>query len=89
MFIDGLARGAQKMGMNKQKALEIAASAVIGSASMYAQSNEHPQELVDKVCSPGGTTIEGVTTLEEYKFTAGVVKAVENSILKDRELSKK
>ena len=36
MFIDGLARGAQKMGMNKQKALEIAASAVIGSASMYA-----------------------------------------------------
>ena len=89
MFIDGLARGAQKMGMNKQKALEIAASAVIGSASMYAQSNEHPQELVDKVCSPGGTTIESVTTLEEYKFTASVVKAVENSILKDRELSKK
>lgn len=89
MFIDALARGAQKMGMNKKKALEIAASAVIGSANMYAQSGEHPQELVDKVCSPGGTTIEGVTTLEEYKFTAGVVKAVENSVLKDKALSKK
>ena len=37
----------------------------------------------------GSNQIEGVTTLEEYKFTAGVVKAVENSILKDRELSKK
>lgn len=89
MFIDALARGAQKMGMNKKKALEIVASAVIGSANMYAKSQEHPQELVDKVCSPGGTTIEGVTTLEEYKFTAGIVKAVENSVLKDKALSKK
>ncbi len=86
MFIDALARGAQKMGMNKKQALEIAAQAVIGSASMYAKSGMHPAELTDKVCSPGGTTIEGVCTLEEYKFTAGIVKAVENSVLKDKEL---
>ena len=59
-------------------------TAIAGCSPAYVY-----QERVDKVCSPGGTTIEGVTTLEEYKFTAGVVKAVENSILKDRELSKK
>lgn len=89
MFIDALARGAQKLGMNKQQALDISAQAVIGSASMYAKSGKHPAELVDKVCSPGGTTIEGVCTLDEYKFTAGIVKAVENSVLKDELLNKK
>ena len=89
MFIDALARGAQKLGMNKQQALDIAAQAVAGSAEMFKQSGTHPAELTDKVCSPGGTTIEGVCTLDEYKFTAGIVKAVENSVLKDAMLSKK
>lgn len=87
-FIDALARGAQKMGMNKQQALEIAATAVVGSAEMYLKSDKHPQVLVDKVCSPGGTTIEGLCTLEEYKFTAGIVKAVENIVNKDKKLNK-
>ena len=89
MFIDALARGAQKMGMNKKQALEISAQAVVGSASMYMKSGLHPAELTDKVCSPGGTTIEGVCTLDEYKFTAGIVKAVENSVIKDALLNKK
>lgn len=87
-FIDALARGAQKMGMNKKLAVEIAASAVLGSACYLSSSDEHPQALVDKVCSPGGTTIEGLCTLEEYKFTAGVVKAVENIVAKDKSLNK-
>ncbi len=89
LFIDSLAKGAQKMGMNKKQALEIAAAAVSGSAAMFTRSGAHPWELIDKVCSPGGTTIEGVCTLEEYKFSSAVVKAVENSVLKDRALNKK
>ncbi len=89
MFIDALAKGALKLGMNKQQALDIAAQAVMGSSAMYKKSGLHPAELTDKVCSPGGTTIEGVCTLDEYKFTAGVVKAVENSVIKDALLNKK
>lgn len=88
LFIDSLAKGAQKYGMNKKKALEIAANAVLGSAKMLANSKMHPWELIDKVCSPGGTTIEGICTLEEYKFESGIVKAVENSILKDKNMNK-
>ena len=88
LFIDSLARGAQKMGMNKKQALEIAAAAVAGSAEMFSRSDKHPWELIDKVCSPGGTTIEGVCTLEEYKFEAAVVKAVENSVIKDMSMNK-
>jgi pyrroline-5-carboxylate reductase len=86
MFIDALAKGAVKAGMNKQKALEIAAYAVYGSAALCGKSSEHPAKLCDNVCSPGGTTIEGVCTLDEYKFTAGVTAAVTNSIAKDAKL---
>ncbi len=89
MFIDALARGAVKMGMNKKQAVKIAASAVAGSAEMVIKSGIHPVELTDMVCSPGGTTIEGVTTLDECGFTSAVTKAVVNSVLKDKKLSGK
>lgn len=89
LFIDSLAKGALKAGLNKQKAVEIAASAVMGSANNLIQSGVHPQELMDRVCSPGGTTIEGVCTLNELNFEHALVKAVENSIIKDATLNKK
>lgn len=88
MFIDALAKGAVKAGMNKQKALEIAAYAVYGSAALASQTGEHPAKLCDSVCSPGGTTIEGVCTLDEYRFTAAVTAAVTSSIEKDAALRK-
>ncbi len=86
MFIDSMARAAVKNGMTKAKALEIAAGAVLGSAKMILESDEHPWALVDKVCSPGGTTIEGVAALQEAGFEATVTKAVEASYLKDKRI---
>ena len=88
LFIDSLAKGAQKMGLPKKLALEIATNAVIGSSNMFNKSNKHPWELIDNVCSPGGTTIEGICTLEENNFQQTIVKAVENSIIKDALLNK-
>ena len=49
-------------------------------------SDESPQALVDKVCSPGGTTIEGVKKLEEFSFEQTVREAVHASYLRDKEL---
>lgn len=88
LFIDSLAKGAQKMGLGKNLSLEIATNAVIGSANMMKQSSKHPWDLIDSVCSPGGTTIEGVCTLENGNFQQTIVKAVENSIIKDNMLNK-
>lgn len=86
MFIDSLARGAVKYGLPKDKALEIAVGTVLGSAKMVGESDEHPWTLVDRVCSPGGTTIEGVTSLQENGFESAVMKAVEASYLKDNKV---
>lgn len=88
MFINALAEGALKAGMSKKAALEIAAGAVMGSAKNVLESGTHPEMLCDAVCSPGGTTIEGVCTLKNEGFEAAVINAVTASIIKDAQLKK-
>ncbi|MCI8341920.1 MAG: pyrroline-5-carboxylate reductase [Firmicutes bacterium] len=89
IYINALAAAAQKAGMPKKQALKIAAAATEGSAHMIWESGEHPWELADSVCSPGGTTIEGVSVLEDRGFESTVIKAVEAVIEKDLKIQGK
>ncbi len=88
MYIDAIARAGVKAGFSKQLALEISAAAALGSAEMVTKSGHAPMELVDMVCSPGGTTIEGVLSLQEDGFEAAIHRAVAAVIRRDRELQK-
>ena len=87
MFIEALADGGVKYGLKRKDAVEIAAKTVLGSAKLILQENMHPAQLKDNVCSPAGTTIEGVQALEEGAFRATVIRAVEESTLKADRLS--
>jgi pyrroline-5-carboxylate reductase len=86
MFIDAMARAGVKNGMKKNDALMIAAQTVLGSAKMILESDEHPWQLIDNVCSPGGTTIEGVTSLQADGFETAVHNAVDKALDKDKKL---
>lgn len=87
MFIDSMAREAVKNGMKKDEALKICAQAVLGSAKMILEDKENnPWALINSVCSPGGTTIEGVAKLQEEKFDTTVMDAVKASLDKDKKL---
>lgn len=88
LFIDALSRGAVAAGMPKALATKCAAQAVMGSASLVLQSDESPWDLIDSVCSPGGTTIAGLLALEENAFLATVTTAVAAVITRDAELTK-
>lgn len=87
LFIDALARGALKAGMPKALATKIAAQTVLGSAQMVLESDDAPWVLIDKVCSPGGTTIAGLMALEDGGFVSNVVNTVEATIARDQELN--
>lgn len=82
LFIEALADGGVKYGLKRESALKIAAQTVYGSAKLLLESGEHPGVMKDKVCSPAGTTIEGVQALEEGAFRATVIKAVQQATLK-------
>lgn len=84
MFIDAIARAGVKNGMGKDLALKFAAQTVMGSAKMVLESGEHPYKLTDMVCSPGGTTIEGVLSLQADGFESAIHNAVNKAVEKDK-----
>lgn len=88
MFIDALADGGVKAGLPRDKALRLAAKTVSGSADMVLLSGKHPEALKNAVCSPAGSTIEGVNVLENAAFRAAVMSAVTAAYKRTKELGK-
>lgn len=76
LFIESLADGGVACGLPRDKALEYAAQTVMGTAMLMLQSRSHPGVMKDAVCSPGGTTIQGVRMLERGGFRGDVMEAV-------------
>ena len=88
VMLDALADGAVACGLPRDKALEYAAMTMAGAAEMYLQTKQHPGALKDAVCSPGGSTIEGICKLEENGFRGAVMDCVMAAYRKNKDLGK-
>ncbi len=89
MFIEALADGGVKAGLSKETALKLAAQTVLGSGKMVRDTGVDPETLKVNVCSPGGSTIEGVKSLDADDLNGIVQKAVNASFRRTQELGKK
>lgn len=85
-FIEAMADAAVLGGMKREKAYKFAAQAVLGSAKLMLETGKHPAELKDMVCSPGGTTIEAIASLEKNAFSGTVIEAIEACMDKSRDM---
>ena len=90
-FINSLVDAGVMQGLPRDTARKLAVQTVLGSAELAAASlaeGIHPEELKDRVTSPGGTTAAGLFALEEGNFRATVMKAVKDASIRSKELSK-
>ena len=86
LYMEALADGAVAAGMPRKMAYEIAAQATLGAAKLMRDSGEHPGVLKDMVCSPGGTTIQGMKALEKGGVRGSVMDAVEACVERSKQL---
>lgn len=76
MLIEAMADAAVYGGIPRKEAYDMAAQAMLGSAKMVLETKQHPGELKDMVCSPGGSTIEAVRVLEATGFRSSMFQAM-------------
>lgn len=89
LFIEALADAAVRFGMPRKQAYVYAAQTLKGAAELFLNDGRSVSELKDAVCSPAGTTIEGVIALEESGFRAAVINAATAAFEKSVELGQK
>lgn len=76
LFIEALSDGGVWAGLPRDIAIRAAAATLAGAGRLVMETGQHPAVLKDQVCSPGGTTIEGIRALEKGAFRSTVIEAV-------------
>ena len=88
MLIEAMADGGVACGLPRAKAQAYAAQTVLGTAALALQTGQHPGAMKDAVCSPAGSTIQGVRALEKGGFRSAAFEAVVAAYEKTVQMSK-
>ena len=88
LFMEALADGGVACGLPRGKAMLYAQQMLMGTAQLAMTTKQHPGQMKDAVCSPGGSTIAGVQALECNAFRGDVIQAVTASFQRTKELGK-
>lgn len=88
LVMDALADGGVACGLSRPDAIRCAAQTLLGAAQMVLETGKHPDQLKNEVCSPGGSTIQGVRLLEQRGVRAAMMDAVIAACEKNAALGK-
>ena len=86
MFVDALADAGVLGGLHRDQAVRMAAQMLYGSAALLKETGKSPAELREMVCSPAGTTIDAVASLEDSGFRGAVIKAARAAMDKAKKM---
>lgn len=87
LIINALTRAGLTQGLKHDVAQDLSVATMAGTAAMLEELDMHPEQIMDMVTSPGGTTIAAVNVLEDYKLRAAFADAVEAAVVRAEELA--
>lgn len=76
-FIRAMLNGASAQGISEKQALPLILRTIEGAVKMVEKSDVSIDTLIDRVCSPGGTTLAAMSVLSEKGFEDAVIEAME------------
>ncbi|HEY5506991.1 MAG TPA: pyrroline-5-carboxylate reductase dimerization domain-containing protein, partial [Coriobacteriia bacterium] len=88
LFIDALARAGVREGLSREIAERLALQTMAGTVELIRATGQHPEQIIDAVSSPGGSTIAAVTELEARGVRAAIASAVRAAVVRSRELGR-
>jgi pyrroline-5-carboxylate reductase len=86
MFIEAMMSVGIYNGLPAKTARKLAVQTVLGAAKTLKLNDRHPADMRDAVCTPSGTTIEGVYDLQKNGFNGTVMSAVDKSTKKYKQM---
>ncbi len=89
MFLEAMQKTGVRLGLDSEKARLYAEQTMLGAASLAMDSEESLEALRVRVCSPGGSTIEGVKKFQSLGLSDTVAEALNASYRRTLELGKK
>ncbi|MBR6549378.1 MAG: pyrroline-5-carboxylate reductase [Clostridia bacterium] len=87
-FAEQLMAGAKQCGIPEDKLVEYTAQTLLGAAKMMLKGDKTPEELRIAVCSPGGSTLAGLTAMQTEAFDTAVQDTVKRAFARSKELGK-
>ncbi len=88
LFVDALARAGVREGLSRDLAERLALRTMAGTVELIEKTGQHPEQVIDAVSSPGGSTIAAVTELEAGGVRAAIASAVRAAVVRSHELGR-
>jgi len=88
LFIKALQEAGVELGLSSEVALKLAAQTAKGAGEMVLMAGGSPDDLIKQVCTPKGTTIEGIKVLENRKVAEAIKETVKAAAKRAKELSR-
>ena len=87
-FMEAMIHSGVQAGLGADVARRLVVETVIGAGEMVKSTGEEPEVLREHVSSPGGTTVAGLSMMDELGFEEVIHSAVKAAIKRSQELAK-
>ena len=86
LFFKSLIDAGVRAGIDRETSTKVVYQTIVGSMEVWNQRQASLHDLLSEASTPGGISMESISTLEQYAFGTALHEAINNAALKAEEL---